>query len=437
MGFVKSGSTINLEAYLTVKGREKYLSSDVSSKTIKKFSLGDSDTNYLVSTNTQQSSVRKNYLENGIIPDLTGDQNDCIKSLTDDIKIKYPLHFNEVSNPSIIKKYELRFFNNTEFINGKNVLNIKINLHIYFNWLLLHGTYSKNKINNFNQNNLSLNDPILKLYDELSIIDIDTNQKINQNVFINPTQADLSKFRELNYFFTEYSVTNTNQIENRLLYTPNKHSSLFQFLFSSKNISGRNVRTFAGLGRGSFMLFGREYGYSLYDNINKYYNQPDSGIFYTPFELENNNIVSNNGLDDISNVTNNNSLVLIPAIKIKYKKADNGMIEKIYPVRYDSVDIDNSPTVVFDNKNNQYIKLYSRKDKSAIQEEIEACKNYIISRNDIFSLRNNTYSSKFTLKFDTELFNNNNIKPSYLKIELEYDSSNTSSTNYSEIINYI
>lgn len=442
MGFTKSGSTITLEAYLTQKGREKYLSSDESSKTIKKFSLGDSDTNYVIATNTRKGSDKKNTLERGLVPDLTGDQTDCIKSLTDDIQIKNPIFVNQQINSNYKNNYEIRFFGDT-FTSGKNILRVKINLDVYFNWLLEHGKFVVNDFNssnnlfsanispNFNRHEPSLGDPILKLYNNISIINLRNFNITNNPLFIKPNIYDLEKFQQLNYFSSEYLPPDFTGTTSRLIYKPNFYSSLFQFLFTS------NAN--AGASSGRFMIFGRQYGYASYNDVNEYYNNPDAGVFVNPSQYESNNPSGGNIVSDITTVNNNEPIgsnFIVPAILIKYKKANNTMVEKIYPVRFDAIDIGDGAEVIFNDYKNQYLKLYSRNNKSAIEEEVAAAKEFIRSRTDLFDRKNVRYTSKVNLKFDTDNILNNDVKPAYLKIELKYDL-DESSTNYNDIIEYI
>jgi len=76
MGYIHSGTT--LVAYLTQTGRELLLKGDNSNFKIKYFALGDSDVNYSV----------EDKLEAGFIPDLSGNNNSCVKSLSKNIDIK-------------------------------------------------------------------------------------------------------------------------------------------------------------------------------------------------------------------------------------------------------------------------------------------------------------------------------------------------------------
>ncbi len=79
MGFIGSGSTITLNAYLTSLGRNRLLSKNKNDKEVVSFSLGDSDMNYNIT----------NPLTTGNVPDLTGDDTGCVKSIAEtDIKYK-------------------------------------------------------------------------------------------------------------------------------------------------------------------------------------------------------------------------------------------------------------------------------------------------------------------------------------------------------------
>ena len=79
MGFIGSGSTITLNAYLTPIGRNRILSKNKKDKEVASFSLGDSDMNYNI----------VDPLTTGNVPDLTGDNTGCVISIAEtDIKHK-------------------------------------------------------------------------------------------------------------------------------------------------------------------------------------------------------------------------------------------------------------------------------------------------------------------------------------------------------------
>jgi hypothetical protein len=79
MGFIPSSSTQTLSAYLTQQGRRYILSGTKADFTVTQFSLHDSDVNYNVAANIV--SLNYNNLPNGFVPDITGDIDECIKSI--------------------------------------------------------------------------------------------------------------------------------------------------------------------------------------------------------------------------------------------------------------------------------------------------------------------------------------------------------------------
>ena len=81
MGFTPSSSTQSVNAYLTQSGRKKLLYSSASESQITFFSLHDNDVNYLISSKVDNITLTYNILKNGFIPDLTGDNDICIKSV--------------------------------------------------------------------------------------------------------------------------------------------------------------------------------------------------------------------------------------------------------------------------------------------------------------------------------------------------------------------
>jgi len=80
MGYLPSSSTQTLYAYLTQKGRYYLLFSSATESTVKYFSLHDDDINYRVSSKNVGSDYNK--LPRGFVPDITGDDDDCIRSVS-------------------------------------------------------------------------------------------------------------------------------------------------------------------------------------------------------------------------------------------------------------------------------------------------------------------------------------------------------------------
>jgi hypothetical protein len=79
MAFLPSSSTKTLYAYLTQKGREYVLSGNKAQFAITQFSLHDEDVNYQISKFLVSSEYNK--LPKGFVPDITGDNDDCINSI--------------------------------------------------------------------------------------------------------------------------------------------------------------------------------------------------------------------------------------------------------------------------------------------------------------------------------------------------------------------
>ena len=87
MSFISSASTITLTAYLTNKGRNFLIDGTKKDIEITKFVLGDSDTDYNL---TSQSTP--NLLSSGNMPDITGDNTGCVKSVSDDVDIRHKIN---------------------------------------------------------------------------------------------------------------------------------------------------------------------------------------------------------------------------------------------------------------------------------------------------------------------------------------------------------
>jgi hypothetical protein len=79
MGYVPSSTTQNLYAYLTQKGRYNLLFENADAFQVKYFSLHDNDVNYIIAAESINSQFNK--LPKGFVPDITGDNDDCIRSI--------------------------------------------------------------------------------------------------------------------------------------------------------------------------------------------------------------------------------------------------------------------------------------------------------------------------------------------------------------------
>lgn len=78
MGYI-ADTTKTLYAYLTQEGRRKFLFDPTNFK-IHYFSLHDNDVNYQL-TAYLDNNLEYNKLKSGFVPDITGDVDDCIRSI--------------------------------------------------------------------------------------------------------------------------------------------------------------------------------------------------------------------------------------------------------------------------------------------------------------------------------------------------------------------
>ncbi|PCI27755.1 hypothetical protein COB55_05100 [Candidatus Wolfebacteria bacterium] len=86
MSFITSSTTVTITTYLTSKGRNFLVSGTKKDIEITQYVLGDSDTNY-----NQVSQAIPLPLTSGNVPDITGDNTDCVKSVSDDVDIKHKI----------------------------------------------------------------------------------------------------------------------------------------------------------------------------------------------------------------------------------------------------------------------------------------------------------------------------------------------------------
>jgi hypothetical protein len=80
MGFIPQTNTKTLYAYLTTLGRQYILDGDKEDFQVEFFSLHDDDVNYFISSNISAGTAYYT-LQSGFIPDITGDNDSCIKSI--------------------------------------------------------------------------------------------------------------------------------------------------------------------------------------------------------------------------------------------------------------------------------------------------------------------------------------------------------------------
>jgi hypothetical protein len=88
MGYITSGATVYIDCFLTQKGKELFFIGEDEDIIVKYFSLGDSDTNYIITNNLNISTQDDNILTEGFIPSITGNYDECAKSIAGGIKLK-------------------------------------------------------------------------------------------------------------------------------------------------------------------------------------------------------------------------------------------------------------------------------------------------------------------------------------------------------------
>jgi len=87
MGYIPNTDR-TLTGYLTQKGREYLVAGDKDGFAIKFFALGDPDADYMAASQPGEGTLY-NMLGAGFIPDLSGDDNGAIKSLSGGITQRY------------------------------------------------------------------------------------------------------------------------------------------------------------------------------------------------------------------------------------------------------------------------------------------------------------------------------------------------------------
>ena len=88
MGYITSGATVYIDCFLTQKGKELFFIGEDEDIIVKYFSLGDSDTNYIITNNLNITTQDDNILTGGFIPSISGNYDECAKSIAGGIKLK-------------------------------------------------------------------------------------------------------------------------------------------------------------------------------------------------------------------------------------------------------------------------------------------------------------------------------------------------------------
>lgn len=386
MGFIPENNKTKLNAFLTQKGRTYYISGTDIDRKVKYFSLGDSDTNYLISANDS------NYLTSGFIPDLTGNYENCIKTISEGIELE-SLIFK--SPNQTVDNYELRFFDNDK-VNGINSLNIKVDLKKYITWLKKYSEFSNDNTQPYNKNQNDLTSPFIKLFDRISIYDTVNDIEISNNdIYFELSQGDYKTFEQFNRFTLDNSLPDKFKI---VLPTSNRLSSPLEFVFSSLN------STESKIGNGGLIINNRDYIYivkNLTDNIITKYSVND---------------ITNNGVQ----LDTTKTYDIKPAVILRYYK-DGSIIEELFELRNTNLNIFNNFSV---NNANQYLKMFiNSTNKTLATREAELLEEFITNRIDLFSNINNKYVSKpITLLVKSSSLLN---KIGSIKIQFIYDTTQT------------
>lgn len=400
MGFIsKKTSEILVNAYYTQKGRSLFASGTDADKIITYFSFGDGDINYSLDINTATSNI--------LVPDLTGDVDDCLKSISED-NITNPVFYKKPDNVdsfiilpddsgsdvelSTNVNREVRLNNNDVLNNdGKNFVKVEIDLFKYISYLKTFGGYSSVLGSQYNTNDSKFKTTIpvidgITVYDNTSKYGVPNMRNL---LSIELSSADYNIFKQYNRFLLSDTFTLTEQLLN--YQTPP-----IQFIFDEQ----KNV---------SFTVNNRTIGYGVWSIVNSVYTLKS---FVSLSDLLVNNSILN------VDVTDENMLVR-PTVNVSYIK-DNLQQNEYFIIREDYLSKFKSNTF----PENQYGKGFidPNTNKTLIYRESELLESYISNRVDLFDNISTVYTSKpFNLRFVSET-NDIKIKDGVVKVVLKYDS---------------
>lgn len=392
MGFVSETDKAELTAFYTQIGRKFILEGTESDKKVVYFSLSDSDTNYTVSVNERINTDEKNSLDNGFVPDLTGNYDSCIQTVSDGTDSKSFVFYKKPTS-YVTPTKEFRFFQefNNDF-DGKNDLHIKVNLKKYIEWYKGNSSYSINANDPYNTNQPSLSSPFIKFYDYIGIYDTTDNSIDTTSIndfYFELTPSDYKVFEQFNRFLLDKSLPTQSQY-NLTLPTKLYQSSPLSFIFNQSD-SGT-----VGTGYAGVILNNRSYGVQLKNNttlVNDFYtlNQFSSGIT----------------IDDTYNYDLNS------AVSVNYYK-NVTLNTDIYTMR-NTTEINK-----FSNSfSNQYLKTYVNGTKSLATYEAELLTSFIKNRSDLFYQSGGKYiSNPFSITLKDV---NEQINLASLKVQFYYD----------------
>jgi hypothetical protein len=406
MGFVTKNNNVTLNAYYTQKGRIFYINGQEVDKVVKYFSLGDSDTNYIISSDTG------NILTSGFISDVTGDVDDCLKSVSDGVDLKSLLYKTKTTDTvealpnvdvPVDSNFELRVNLNNTLSTSKNFITATIDLGGYIAYLNKFGAYSVSNSDGYNLNQQNITS-FLRIFDTVQLHDNTSNISYSnvENFSYEISDSDFKLYEQLNRFLLISGASTTVLTQPYLNY----QTSPLHFITTNQYLD--------------LVINNRTLGYGNWSIVNGVYTLID----FNPYSVVNKTYVDNykpsTPIDNFTANVDNTTQELRPTVKLEYFD-NNNFYTEYYILREDYVTKNFNAYV---DKNNQYIKSFvdMNNKKSLITRESELLSSFILNRNDIFDNINGVYYSKplnVRLKFDNPF--NLKVKDSVIKIILKYN----------------
>ena len=417
MGFVSKNNNVTLNAYYTQKGRIFYINGQEVDKVVKYFSLGDSDTNYIISSDTG------NILTSGFISDVTGDVDDCLKSVSDGVELKSLLYKTKTietvealpdTDVPINSNFELRVNLNNTLSASKNFITATIDLGGYIAYLNKFGAYSVNNGDGYNLNQQNITS-FLRIFDSVQLHDNSSNISYSnvENFSYEISDSDYKLFEQLNRFLLISGASTTVVTQPYLNY----QTSPLHFMTTNKNLD--------------LVVNNRTLGYGNWSIVNGVYTLID----FNPYSVVNKTYVDNfkpsTPINDFTANINEPTQVLRPTVKLEY--FDNNNFYTEYYILREDYTTKNFNAIV--DNSNQYMKSFvdMNTKKSLITRECELLSSFILNRTDIFDNINGIYYSKalnLRLKFDNPF--QLKVKDTVIKIILKYNPSTIYTPNITD-----
>jgi len=410
MGFIASGNTLELTAYLTQRGRDLLLNGSEEDIVGKYFALGDSDSNYTVELRNGE----------GFVPDLTGDDTDCILSLANNVGIKHPIPYKD-DVPEQYQEVRLKRPDNGRYY---DVLNCLINLDCMGRYALY------NSADNVLNPDASKLDIVLKsifpqLYSQIDTLTVSSETPTVEEI------SDITEYEfDLMFDQTVYkSLVNTYLDNSNTVNQNSSGVSPIQLTFSSRN-------TYKGAGEGGVGVMGREIGYAYraFDQSTwSFYNPTvvENQMDYTFFTDENNQIIEKfTDFTLAARVYAKNLHTNLPDTFI-YRGDTN--LQNMAGTTFDAL-----PTNEL-KQNNHFLKLFKRSTSNIIGNNIISNNNVVddqmgVVQHEYYNLRDFVFTSPLfqqisgtneyrtsKLTFNIYQKGNRNIKPAILNIIFKFN----------------